>query len=104
MKLTISTRHMARVAEHCQQAYPNEGCGILIAPNHPSHADPFTYYEAMDHVPSAAFFMATWHVFDSRGVFGQWALQKIGVFSVDREGADLQALCGVETKSPEVKR
>ena len=76
--------------EHVRQSL-NDGCGILIAPNHPSHADPFTYYEAMDHVPSAAFFMATWHVFDSRGAFGQWALQKIGVFSVDREGADLQA-------------
>jgi 1-acyl-sn-glycerol-3-phosphate acyltransferase len=64
---------------------------VLIAPNHASHADPFTLYEAMDRVPSPAYFMATWHVFDSHNAIGQWALQHIGVFSVDREGADLQA-------------
>jgi 1-acyl-sn-glycerol-3-phosphate acyltransferase len=79
-----------RGVEHVRQSL-NDGCGVLIAPNHPSHADPFTYYDAMDCVPSAAYFMATWHVFDSRGAIGQWALQHIGVFSVDREGADLQA-------------
>ncbi len=76
--------------EHVRHAL-KEGHGVLIAPNHPSHADPFTFYEAMDSVPSAAYFMATWHVFDSRGAIGQWALQRIGIFSVDREGADLQA-------------
>jgi hypothetical protein len=36
--------------------------------------------------------MATWHVFDSKGKFGQWVLQKFGVFSIDREGTDLEAV------------
>lgn len=76
--------------EHVRQSL-KDGCGVLITPNHPAHADPFSLYEAMDKVPAGAYFMATWHVFDSRGVLGQWALQHIGVFSVDREGADLQA-------------
>ena len=35
MKLMISTQHMATVAEHCQQAYPNEGCGILLGTSEP---------------------------------------------------------------------
>lgn len=30
MELRISTQHLTVIAEHCQQAYPNEGCGILL--------------------------------------------------------------------------
>ena len=68
-----------------------EGCGVLITPNHSSHADPFTMYSAADEVGVPLQFMATWHVFTSRSKIGQWFLQKHGVFSVDREGTDLRA-------------
>jgi 1-acyl-sn-glycerol-3-phosphate acyltransferase len=67
------------------------GHGVLITPNHPSHADPFAMYEAADRVPSPFYFMATWHVFDGRRLPGQLMLQSHGIFSVDREGADLAA-------------
>jgi proteasome lid subunit RPN8/RPN11 len=30
MELAISDRHTSIIAEHCQQAYPKEGCGILL--------------------------------------------------------------------------
>ena len=76
--------------EHLRDAY-RDGCGIMITPNHASHADPFAMYAAGDAVPCPLHFMATWHVFTAQGRLGQWALQRIGVFSVDREGADLQA-------------
>ena len=76
--------------EHVRRAF-RAGHGVLITPNHPSHADPFSMYAAADEVACPFHFMATWHVFTSRGAIGQWALQRIGIFSVDREGADLQA-------------
>ena len=77
-------------AEHLQQSLAR-GQGILITPNHASHADPDSMYAAADHVGHPFYFMSTWHVFTSRGAIGQRILQWHGVFSVDREGADLQA-------------
>lgn len=68
-----------------------KGCGVLIAPNHSSHADPFTMYAAADQAGLPLQFMATWHVFTARSKIGQWMLQKHGVFSVDREGTDFRA-------------
>ena len=67
------------------------GQGVLITPNHSTHADPYTMYAAADQIGTPFYFMATWHVFDSEGRLGQWALQRHGCFSIDREGADLQA-------------
>ena len=69
----------------------NQGHGVMITPNHSSHADPHAIYDAADLVKTPIFIMATWHVFDVRKRFGQWLLQKHGCFSVDRDGADLKA-------------
>ncbi|OHB66291.1 MAG: hypothetical protein A2V70_12455 [Planctomycetes bacterium RBG_13_63_9] len=77
-------------AEGLQDAIA-QGHGVLITPNHPSHADAHSMYEVADRVGRPFYFMATWHLFDSRNVFGQRILQWHGVFSVDREGTDLQA-------------
>ncbi len=77
-------------AKHVQDALA-EGYGVLITPNHPTHADAYTVYEASDHVGMPFYFMATWHLFDSRNFLGRWMLQWHGVFSVDREGTDLRA-------------
>jgi proteasome lid subunit RPN8/RPN11 len=30
MEIVISDQHLSSISEHCQQAYPNEGCGILL--------------------------------------------------------------------------
>lgn len=68
-----------------------KGQGVLITPNHSSHADPYTLFEVANLVGSPFYFMATWHVFDNQGRIGQWVLQRHGAFSIDREGADLQA-------------
>ena len=69
-----------------------QGHGVLITPNHPTHADPFSMNAAADAVGSPMYFMATWHVFDNQGKIGQWLLQKHGAFSIDREGTDMEAM------------
>jgi hypothetical protein len=79
-----------RGLDHLRQALA-EGSGVLITPNHASHADPFVMYEVADQLGRPFYVMATWHVFDSKSIFAQWLLVKHGIFSVDRDGADLQA-------------
>jgi hypothetical protein len=67
------------------------GHGVLITPNHSAHADAYSMYEVSDRVGRPFYFMATWHMFTARTVIGRRILQWHGVFSVDREGTDLQA-------------
>ncbi len=76
--------------QHLRQAL-DQGRGVLITPNHATHADPDTMYAAADHVGCPFFFMSTWHVFAAHGPVARRLLQWHGTFSVDREGADLQA-------------
>ena len=68
-----------------------QGAGILITPNHSSHADPDAMYEASRQTNLPFYFMAAWQVFDLQHALGRWFLQTHGVFSVDREGVDVQA-------------
>jgi 1-acyl-sn-glycerol-3-phosphate acyltransferase len=69
----------------------SSGCGVLIMPNHPSHADPFAIYAAADQVGTPLHIMATWHVFQKQN----WLMRRIlswhGCFSVDREANDIGA-------------
>ncbi|MFP6648995.1 MAG: lysophospholipid acyltransferase family protein, partial [Pirellulaceae bacterium] len=80
-----------RNAEVVRQAI-DAGQGVLITPNHPTHADSYTIFAASDACGVPFYYMATWHVFDSKGKIGQWMLQKLGAFSIDREGTDLEAV------------
>lgn len=66
--------------------------GVLITPNHSTHADPYAMNEVSYLANLPFYFMATWNVFDVQGRIGQWVLQKHGVFSVDREGTDRKAM------------
>ena len=68
-----------------------KGHGVMIMPNHPSHADPYTIYAAMDKIPTPIFIMATWHVFHKQPWHIRWLLQRHGCFSVDREANDIGA-------------
>lgn len=67
------------------------GHGVMIMPNHSSHADPYTIYAAADSVGTALYVMATWHVFHDKSRLAQWMLRKHGCFSVDREANDIGA-------------
>ena len=68
-----------------------QGHGVMIMPNHSSHADPYVIYAAADQLGTPLHVMATWHVFDGKSKIVQWALRKHGCFSVDREANDIGA-------------
>lgn len=67
------------------------GCGVMITPNHSSHADPFSAYLAADEIGTAIYIMATWHVFQDKSPLTRRILQTHGCFSVDREANDIGA-------------
>ncbi len=67
------------------------GDGVMIMPNHSSHADPYVIYSAADALDTAIHIMATWHVFQDQSPLVRWLLRKHGCFSVDREANDIGA-------------
>jgi len=67
------------------------GCGVMIMPNHSSHADPFSVYLAADEIGTPVYIMATWHVFQDQPLLIRRILQSHGCFSVDREANDIGA-------------
>jgi hypothetical protein len=68
------------------------GHGVLITPNHSSHADCFALYEAADQLGMPFYVMVAWQVFRYGGWLKQIILRHHGCFSVDREGTDMNAL------------
>jgi hypothetical protein len=68
-----------------------DGCGVLITPNHSSHADPSILYKVCDEVGLPFYFMAAWQVFEKANRFRQLNFRLHGCFSVDREGVDMRA-------------
>lgn len=64
------------------------GDSVLITPNHPDHADCSVLYELSRMLRQPFRYMAAYQIFT--GMAG-WVLPRVGVFSVDREGADLSA-------------
>ncbi|MBW8015355.1 MAG: 1-acyl-sn-glycerol-3-phosphate acyltransferase [Planctomycetes bacterium] len=69
----------------------NEGCGVLITPNHSSHADPLVMYKVCDDIKLAFYFMAAWQIFEKANWFRKLNFRLHGCFSVDREGTDMRA-------------
>jgi len=80
-----------RGLEHVRGAV-EKGHGVLITPNHSSHADCFALYEASDQLGLPFYVMVAWQVFHQGGWLKQLVLRHHGCFSVDREGTDLSAL------------
>ncbi len=71
--------------------------GILITPNHCSHADAFVMLETADQVGSPFYFMTAWQVFGMTHHLGRRVLRQHGCFSVNREGHDVRAVrCAVD--------
>jgi 1-acyl-sn-glycerol-3-phosphate acyltransferase len=69
----------------------DKGCGVLITPNHASHADSFCIYESAHQVGHPYYVMAAWQVFANKSVLAQWVLRWHGGFSIDREATDMTA-------------
>ena len=65
-----------------------KGDGGLLAPNHTDHADSHVMFALSRAVGLPFYYMAAYQIF--RGHRG-WFLPRVGVFPVDREGADLTA-------------
>ncbi len=69
----------------------DRGDGIILAPNHCRYADPLALGWPARQAGTHVFAMASWHLFNE-GWFDAFAIQKMGGFSIHREGADRQSL------------
>ena len=67
------------------------GHAILLAPNHSDHSDPHVVMELAARCGMNAYFMGAREIFEVSSL-AAWALQSMGVFSVDRDGPDLSAI------------
>jgi hypothetical protein len=67
------------------------GHAVLLAPNHSDHSDPHVVMELLARYQMRPAFMAAREIFEVNAV-ASWALQSMGVFSVDRDGPDLSAI------------
>jgi 1-acyl-sn-glycerol-3-phosphate acyltransferase len=64
---------------------------LLITPNHPGSGDPYAMYHLADEAGRAFYFMAAWELFAECRRLTRGILRLHGVFSVDRDGTDLNA-------------
>lgn len=67
------------------------GDRLLFVINHPSHSDPQALTEVQRRLGVDACFMAAYDVF-LRGKLTAWCMQRMGNFSIDREGSDRKAM------------
>ncbi|MBC8128573.1 MAG: 1-acyl-sn-glycerol-3-phosphate acyltransferase [Gloeobacteraceae cyanobacterium ES-bin-144] len=68
-----------------------DGHSLMLAPNHSDHSDPHVMIELASRHALRPFFMGAREIFEVSTLAG-WALQSMGVFSVDRDGPDLSAI------------
>ena len=80
-----------RGLEHVRDAV-DRGHGVLITPNHSSHADCHSLYAAADELGFPVYVMIAWQVFARDGWLRAMLLRHHGGFSIDREGTDLSAI------------
>jgi hypothetical protein len=66
----------------------SHGDSVLLTPNHADHADVYVLYELSRRLKKPFTYMAAYQIFTG---LARRVLPRIGVFSVDREGADLSA-------------
>ncbi|WP_422927388.1 1-acyl-sn-glycerol-3-phosphate acyltransferase [Singulisphaera sp. PoT] len=66
----------------------DRGDGVLLTPNHPDHADCYMMFDLGRRLSTPFYYMAAYQIFVGKN---HWILPRIGVFPVDREGADLTA-------------
>lgn len=79
-----------RGIEHLKRSL-DRGDGILLAPNHCRYADPLVLGWPARLLKTNVYAMASWHLFN-QGRFNGFAIQKMGGFSIHREGVDRLAL------------
>jgi len=67
------------------------GHGVMLTPNHSRPSDPMVLMQLARQLGRPINIMASWHLF-KQARFQAWALRRLGVFSVYREGLDREAL------------
>lgn len=82
----VVPRGWERVAE-----LAGKGDSLLLAANHSDHADPYVLSNVGVQYKLRLRFMAARELFD-RNAVRTWFLQRMGVFSVDRDGPDIAAI------------
>ncbi|HEY8666041.1 MAG TPA: lysophospholipid acyltransferase family protein [Tepidisphaeraceae bacterium] len=68
------------------------GDGVLIAPNHSHDSDPHVMIEVGRRMGRQFYFMAAWQIFKMHWGIDGFVMQRMGAFSVDREGCDRRAV------------
>jgi len=79
-------RHLQRLGDSLAA-----GDSILLAPNHCRYADPLVLGWPARELRTHLYAMASWHLF-ARSPLQAFAIQKMGGFSIFREGTDRQSL------------
>ncbi|HEX5269914.1 MAG TPA: lysophospholipid acyltransferase family protein, partial [Gemmataceae bacterium] len=77
-------------ADHLARLGPADG--VLLAPNHSHDSDPHVMMEVGRRAHRPFAFMAAWQIFRTHWGLDGWVLQRMGAFSVDREGCDRRAI------------
>ena len=86
----IAEVEVDRLRDFCPGISP--GDGVLLAPNHSHDSDPHVMMEVGRRAHRPCAFMAAWQIFRTHWGLDGWVLQRMGAFSVDREGCDRQAI------------
>lgn len=68
-----------------------KGERLVFVINHPTHSDPQVVSEVHRRLGIESCFMAAYDVF-LRSRFAAWSMQRLGNFSIDREGSDRKAM------------
>lgn len=68
-----------------------DGHGILLTPNHPRTADPLAMGWLATDSHAHFYAMASWHLFNQDKI-SAWAINRMGGFSINREGVDRQSI------------
>lgn len=82
----IEEQGFARVRE-----LGEDGHSLMLAPNHSDHSDPHVIMELASRHGMRPYFMGAREIFEVSAI-AAWALQGMGVFSVNRDGPDLSAI------------
>lgn len=77
--------------EEILRKYRN-GDSLLVAPNHSDHCDPHSLLHLSRRFKIPIHFMAAREIFEKIGGLQGAILQRVGVFSIDREGTDLKSI------------
>jgi len=67
------------------------GAGVLLTPNHCRWADPMLMGVLGDQVKQYLYYVASYHLFRQSKVMG-WALNRLGGYSIWREGSDRESI------------